>query len=76
MLSFESGVSYLRKEARVVGLVADSDTDDVLIEKVSQMIRKWGRAAAAALAEAAKEAAAASAIAKKVSKKKVSKKTA
>jgi len=76
MLSFESGVSYLRKEARLVGLVADSDTDDVLIEKVSQMIRKWGRQAAVQAAAAEAERVAAQSVAKKVSKKKVVKKAA
>ena len=41
MKSFESGITYLRQEARKVGFIKDSDTDDELVERISQMLRKW-----------------------------------
>jgi len=41
MKSFTSGITYLRQEAWKVGFIKDSDTDDELVERLSQMVRKW-----------------------------------
>ncbi len=72
MRSFESGVAYLRQEARSAGLIQDSDNNDVLIEKVSQLIRKW-KPAEVVLLEAPKPEPEPELV---VRKKKVSKKAA
>ena len=74
MLSFESGVSYLRKEARKAGLIADSDNNDVLIEKVAGLIRK-SKSAPSPVVEFLPPNAQGP-VAKKAGKKKVSKKAA
>lgn len=50
MKSFESGIAYLRQEARASGLIADSDNNDVLIEKVAGLVRKWKPAEVIAIA--------------------------
>jgi len=39
MKGFETGVSYLRKEAREAGLIGDSDNDDVLIENLVLLLK-------------------------------------
>lgn len=41
MKDFEMGLAYLRKEARKSGMIADSDNDDVLVEKLAGLIRSW-----------------------------------
>lgn len=42
MKDFETGLGYLRKEARKSGFILESDNDDVLIERLSQMVRAFG----------------------------------
>ena len=42
MKSFEMGVGYLRQEALRSGFIQDSDNDDKLIERLSQVVRKLG----------------------------------
>ena len=42
MLSFASGISYLRQEALASGFILESDSDDVLVERLSQLTRKAG----------------------------------
>ncbi len=41
MRDFESGLTYLRKEARESGFIADSDNDDVLVERLAGLLRDW-----------------------------------
>ena len=43
MKSFEMGVGYLRQEALRSGFIQDSDNDDKLIERLSQVVRKLGQ---------------------------------
>lgn len=42
MLSFASGLSYLRQEALKSGFIIESDNDDKLVERLSQLVRKMG----------------------------------
>ena len=42
MLSFASGISYLRQEALASGFIIESDNDDKLVERLSQVVRKLG----------------------------------
>ena len=46
MKSFASGLSYLRQEALETGFIIESDNDDTLVERLSQVVRKLGREAA------------------------------
>lgn len=39
MKDFESGIHYLRKEGLKYGLIADSENDGVLIERLASIIR-------------------------------------
>jgi len=39
MKDFETGISYLRKEALSVALILSSDNDDLLCERISQILR-------------------------------------
>ncbi len=43
MKSFTSGMTYLRVEALKVGFILESDNDDVLVERLSQVIRRIGK---------------------------------
>lgn len=42
MLGFASGMSYLRQEALKSGFILESDNDDKLVERLSQVVRKIG----------------------------------
>jgi len=42
MLSFSSGITYLRDEALKSGFIIESDNDDKLVERLSQLVRKMG----------------------------------
>jgi len=46
MKSFSMGLSYLRAEALKSGFIIESDNDDKLVERLSQIIRKLGPEAA------------------------------
>ena len=39
MKSFSMGLSYLRAEALKTGFIIESDKDDVLVERISQVLR-------------------------------------
>lgn len=39
MKDYATGVTYVRKVARDVGLIADSDNDDTLIQRVGQALK-------------------------------------
>ena len=64
MKDFSKGFTYLRKEARLYVLVADSDSDGVVVERLIRIIRgedpfddsKEGRAAKEAAAVTAERA--------------------
>lgn len=57
MLSFASGITYLRQEALKVGFIEDSDNDDKLVERLSQVIRECSAADGEVADEATKAAA-------------------
>lgn len=40
MLSFSMGLGYLRNEALKSGFISESDNDSVLVERLSQVVRK------------------------------------
>lgn len=42
MKSFSMGISYLRAEALKSGFIIESDNDDKLLERLSQVVRKLG----------------------------------
>jgi len=42
MLSFAMGLTYLRDEALKSGFIIESDNDDKLVERLSQLVRKLG----------------------------------
>lgn len=42
MKSFAMGISYLRTEALKSGFIIESDSDDKLLERLSQLVRKMG----------------------------------
>lgn len=56
MKSFEMGIGYLRQEALKSGFLAESDNDNKLIERLSQVIRKLGPEDAEKCDEFTKEA--------------------
>lgn len=39
MKDYQTGVSYIRKVARSVDLIADSDNDDTLVQRVGQALK-------------------------------------
>ncbi len=42
MKSFAMGITYLRDEALKSGFILESDNDDKLVERLSQLVRKLG----------------------------------
>ena len=46
MKSFSMGLSYLRAEALKTGFIIESDKDDVLVERISQVLRTLSAEAA------------------------------
>ena len=42
MQSFSMGTGYLRQEALKSGFILESDNDDKLVERLSQVVRKLG----------------------------------